>query len=192
MLLIGDTANAEVVKKLYEQQELYRDFAIVPESADLNYTLQFVGRHIKPHGLQFLALFLSPHTALHFLQALEAKRLNKPGSAYLLSQEAGRYGYLIHSAAGLLGSGVLIVVEKAETETTLERMEARRLRELLVRLGSESPPPAYGLYYMNRSSLVKAAARSLRPVFLPHHPLPWKHHSLPSVRSGARVHSIQL
>lgn len=160
VLLIGDTANAETVKRVYEDQEVYQGFTIVPSNADLSYALQFVGRRIKPSGINLLALFLSPSTCLHFLQALQAKRLNKPGYAFILSQEAGRYRYLTNSTEDLLGSGLLIVAEEAETESSMERMEARRFTKLLKEITHQLPPspPVYSLYYTNQSSLVKASS----------------------------------
>lgn len=161
VLLVADTsgAYAELAESIRTSHpNLYGNYAIIPTDIDIDFALQFVGRNIKSRGISVVALLVRPLSALHFLQALEAKKLNKPGFAYILSQEAGRYRYLTRDKAGLLGSGGLIVGEDYDMEASWESLEARRLWDHLNALGSEIEP-AYGLYYTNSSNLMKAASR---------------------------------
>jgi len=88
---LGDTTTAVAIKELYSTSpQLYSDFSILPTDLDLDFALQFAGRHIKPRGLHFLALLLSPQATAYFLQALEAKKLDKVGVCmYYLKSQAG-------------------------------------------------------------------------------------------------------
>lgn len=46
VLLIGDTEHAQRVRRLYDMDPLlYRDFSIVPTNVNLNFALQFAGKH---------------------------------------------------------------------------------------------------------------------------------------------------
>jgi hypothetical protein len=110
--------------------------------------------------MNLIVFFVTPVTALNFLQVLEAMKLNKPGYAYILSQEAGRYRYLTNSVSGLLANGVLIVGEDVEMEVTREKLEARRLDIQINLLETQgTSQPSYSLLYNNRSRLIKAVSR---------------------------------
>lgn len=62
---------------------------------------------------------MTPTSALSFLQAFEANKLNPQASA--------RSRYLLHEASGLLANGVLVVGEDAEVEDSREGAEAQKL-----------------------------------------------------------------
>jgi len=162
VMLVADTSasNAVIVETLYAQYSLlFRDFAIIPKTSNITFALQFVGKIIKARGMNIVAFFVTPQTALSFMQALEIKKLDKAGCAFILTQEAARYRYLIPPSTGLLGRGVLVVGEEAEVETTREAQEARRLGiELQLLLSQEQYKPTFNLLYMNNSKLVIAAS----------------------------------
>ena len=86
----------------------------------LSFALLYVGKQIKPLGINQPALFLSPQATAFFLQALETKKLNRAGYVYVLSNDSGRYRYLTNSTSDLLGNGVLIVGEAADKESNRE------------------------------------------------------------------------
>ena len=157
--LIGDTAHIAVIDQLYSSFPfLYSDFSILPIYVDLDFALQFVGRFIKPRGLHFLALFLTPQSTCFFLQALQTKKLNRTGHLYLLSQDAGRYRFFANSAAGLLGNGVVVVGEESEAELTIERAEAGRMRTALEEISTNgSLFPRFALLYTQQGKLITAA-----------------------------------
>jgi len=164
ILLVADTSgtNAQTAGKIHSLYPwLFRDFSLISSDSDLNSALQFVGRNVKSRGIHLVAFFVSPFTALNFLQALELKKLNRPGYAYILSQEAGQYRYLTNTTSGLLGSGVLVVGEEYETEASREALESRKLREILEQIDTFDKdleaPPTYCLFYTNNSHLVTAA-----------------------------------
>ena len=154
--LVGDTTTAALIGKLHSEFPwLYSDFAVLPQDFDVNFALQFVGRHIKPRGLHFIAFFLSPQATYCFLQALQAKHLNKAGHVYVLSQHSGRFRYLSNSASGLLGNGVLVVGEAADIETSIDSLEARRINTVL----TNTSLPQFVLFYSQSGLLVEAASR---------------------------------
>jgi len=160
LLIIGDVEHANQVEALYDEDPfLYRDFAILPHSLNIDFAQQFVGRHIKSRGTNLLALFLSPQAAFVFLQALQAKKLDRAGYVYVLSQGAGRYRYLSNSTSGLMGNGVLIVGADTEVEPSLERLEARRIRELLNSIVQRNYlQTRWSLFYTRANTPIKAAS----------------------------------
>jgi len=55
VFLVGDTIQAVRVAELYRADPiLYRDFAVVPTDLNLDFALQFVGKQIKPRGVNQL------------------------------------------------------------------------------------------------------------------------------------------
>ena len=163
VFLIGDTegTDADLVESLYQTDpKLYRDAAVLPIHVNLDVALQFVGKQIKSQGINLAGLFLSPQTSCTFLKALELKKLNKAGFAFILSQTAGRYRYLPGCASGLLSSGLLIIAEEKEREPTQEGLEAARIRDILQHIATQTAVvPHYSLFYMKDSELIRAASR---------------------------------
>lgn len=160
ILLIGDTRHLPAVTSLYTlHSQLFTDTVIIPSDSDLNFTMQLVGREIKPQGFKFLALFLNPRNTVYFLQALEAKKLNKPGYAYILSQESGRYRYLLDgNQAGLMRDGLLVVSDEMDTEGSMEAAEARRIEDLLAHIPTPRRHPTWHLYFTHNMNLTLAAS----------------------------------
>jgi hypothetical protein len=159
-LLLGDTEQQLSVMALAATYPLlFQDLTIVPKDLTLDFALQYVGKHIKPKGINLLALFLNAQGTYNFLQALQAKKLDRAGYAYILCQGSGRYRYLSNSTLGLLGSGVLVVGGEAEQEPSRERLEARLLREWLdCNTQSCSGDLSWSLFFTRKNVLVRAAS----------------------------------
>ena len=151
LLLVSDTAQRGTAKQLYTSYpSLFRDWVVLANDVSTDQALYFVGRYVKPQGINLIALLMSAQATSHFLQALQDKKMLKAGYAYVLSQNAGRYRY----ASEAQPSGILVIGENCEAEASIEELEARRLSETLLGAGS----PNYSLFYTVGRTLVKAAA----------------------------------
>ena len=72
----------------------------VSQNLSLSAALQFVGEVLKPSGATLFVLLTAPSTAETLLSAFQAKKLNKAGYAFVLSDQARYLSSANYSAAG--------------------------------------------------------------------------------------------
>lgn len=161
LLLLSDSQphHLALTSSLLETPFIHLNREIVPYQSDLEFSLQFVGRRVKPSGSNIIALFTDPVTAYNFLQAFQQKRMDKAGYAYILAQEAAQYRYLPYTMTGLLASGVLLVGEKALEARSFQAYEELRLQQLVGELTTHESFPLF--LYCLFSSIALEVASSL-------------------------------
>lgn len=163
--VITDTENANLrlsrrlqtsFPLIVDDQELVLPVGVSTESA-----LLFAGTTIKSSGATLYAVFTTPNTTAALLSALEAKKLNKAGFAYMLSDSA-RYLPSVLSSVPLANSGLLAVTrEESYLAVSREAGEAsilsKRWRLVLADV-YERPVPAYCLMNMQNSKPVRVSS----------------------------------
>jgi len=161
LLLISDSQqrNLALTASLLMSPLVYQSRDVVPYRSELEFTLQYVGRRVKPSGSNLIAIFTDAETAYNLLLAFQTKRMDKAGYAYILSEEAAQYRYLPYSLTGLLASGVLLVGEKALEARSFQAYEGLRLRQLVSELTTLESFPLF--LYCLFSSIPLEVASSL-------------------------------
>jgi len=134
--LITDTNEAHLRSVHYLKTHfpgVYEDVDYtVSEGLAQTEALQFTGEVIKPSGATLFALFTTPSTTAMLLAAFQAKKLNKAGYAFLLSDTARYLSPAVLATVPLAAHGLLAVARKEScVAVSREEGEAAILAKVL-------------------------------------------------------------
>jgi len=140
----------------------------VPVELTEDFALEIAGRLVKPSGATVFALFTDREVAACFLSAFQAKRLNKAGYAFIVSEEASYLTASVREKVPLARHGLLVVASKESwMATSREEAEAKVLAGILAQLrdlaGLEAtftlPLPSFYLVNLQSSQPTLVAVR---------------------------------